>query len=81
MFTLNNINKFDESGYYAESYPCPSCNYTATVFVTPPQMFAYNQGASAQDVLAAYPADVRERFISGYCAECWDNLFDFGDED
>ena len=82
MFTLNNIVKAaDLSGYYAESKPCPICNYTATVFVTPPQMFAYNQGAYIQDVLPDYDNDTRERFISGYCGECWNDLFGGYDED
>ena len=76
MFILNNIVKAaDLSGYYAESKPCPTCNYTATVFVTPPQMFAYNQGAYIQNVLPDYDNDTRERFISGYCGECWNAMF------
>ena len=82
MFTLNNIVKSPAlDGYYAESLACPTCNYTATVFVTPPQMFAYNQGAYIQDVLPTYENDVRERFISGYCGECWNDLFAGFDED
>lgn len=82
MYTLNNIVKAaDLSGYYAESKPCPGCNYTTLVFVTPPQMFAYNQGAYIQDVLPTYENDVRERFISGYCADCWNDLFAYDEEE
>ena len=83
MFTLNNIVKAaDLSGYYAESKPCPTCNYTAMVFVTPPQLYAYNQGAYPETVLPDYDVDTRERFISGYCGECWNAMFSFPyDED
>ena len=78
MFILNNIVKAaDLSGYYAESKPCPNCNYTATVFISPQKLYAYNQGAYIQEVLEGYTPDVRERFISGYCGECWDAMFSF----
>jgi hypothetical protein len=30
----------------------------------------------AQDVLFGYPAEIRERFITGYCDTCWNQIFD-----
>jgi ribosomal protein S27E len=81
MFTLNNITKSpDLRGYFVESKPCPMCGYSATVYVSSAQMFAYNQGAYIHDVLPNYDFDTRERFISGYCGDCWNTMFSF-DED
>jgi hypothetical protein len=43
-------------------------------------LYAYNQGAYAQEVLSAYDAGVRERFISGTCEVCWALMWEFDDE-
>lgn len=76
MFTLHTPTKLpDLSGYFVTSHACPMCNVRATVIVTPQEIFAYNQGANAQEVLGAYDADVREQFISGTCADCWNAMF------
>jgi hypothetical protein len=76
MFTLNNPTKTsDLSAYKVTSQPCPTCNETLTVRITPQQLFAYNQGDSILNVLGGYDADVRERFMSGLCAYCWDGMF------
>lgn len=77
MFTLNNPMKVMEGNYVVTSNPCPMCGETKTVAITGDKLFAYNQGAMAQDVLSAYDADIRERFISGICENCWD----FGDDE
>jgi hypothetical protein len=80
MLTLNNPTKFpDQSAYFVTSHPCPECDEALTIVVTPEQLYAYNQGAYAQEVLADYPNHVKERFITGYCDDCWKNLF--GDDD
>ena len=77
MFTLLNPTKSpDLSGYYVQSLDCPMCGYSMTAFVTSQQMFAYNQGAYIQDVLPTYSPDERERFMSGICGECWNQMFD-----
>ena len=82
MFTLlNPVKSPDLSGYYVQSLDCPMCGYATTAFVTSQQMWEYNQGGYAHDVLSAYDADVRERFISGICGECWNNLFEMEEED
>lgn len=78
---LNPVKAPDLSGYFVESLPCPSCNYTTHAFVSSEQMFAYRQGAYAQDVLTDYDAATRERFISGVCGDCWNAMFSFEDEE
>lgn len=82
MFTLHNITKTaDLRGYIVSSAPCPTCQDVFQTVVTPDKLYAYNQGAYVQDVLSHLTMDVRERFISGYCTECWDKLFGYADED
>jgi len=77
MFTLHNITKVeDQSGYIVTSHPCPSCNTTASIKITPDKLYAYNQGAYAQEVLSKYHPGIRERFISGMCDPCWAELYD-----
>ena len=72
MFTLHNATKLpDLSGYFVTSHACPMCGTTDTVIVTPEELFAYNQGSMVQQVLSRFDADIRERFISGICGECW----------
>jgi hypothetical protein len=61
--------------YVVTSHPCPTCNETKTVSISSSELFAYHQGAYAQDVLSDYDADVRERFITGICGTCWDEMF------
>ena len=75
MFTLNNPTKLDDlSGYFVTSHACPMCDVRVTITVTPEQLFAYNQGALAHQVLSDYDADTREQFISGTCADCWNAM-------
>ena len=76
MFTLNNPTKLaDLSGYYVTSRDCPMCDTNVTVIVTPQELFAYNQGALAHEVLGRFDADTREQFITGTCADCWNAMF------
>lgn len=75
MFTLHNPVKTLNGSYVVTSHPCPTCNQTQNVAITSDKLFAYHQGAYAQDVLSAYDADVRERFITGICGICWNEMF------
>ena len=78
MFTLKNPTKLaDLSGYTVYSHKCFGCGTFISLTVTPAQMFAYNQGATAQEVLADHSPVIRERFISGVCGTCWDTFSDF----
>lgn len=74
MFVLNNITKNDVLNYFVDSLPCPACKSTTTIEITPDKLYAYNQGAMAQQVLVGYSPDVRERFITGYCDTCWNKM-------
>ena len=71
MFTLTNPMKVMNERYVVTSLPCPDCKETQTVSISSEQLFAYNQGGYAQDVLKDYDAGVRERFISGMCNDCF----------
>lgn len=76
MFVLNNPVKLDDlSGYKVTSNICAGCSESVTITITPEQLYAYNQGGYAQDVLPEVPVDERERFISGICGDCWQTLF------
>lgn len=82
MFTLNNIVKTaDLSAYSVTSKACPTCDETITIQIAPEKLFLYNQGGYVQDVLSNFDVDVRERFITGTCGECWDSMFGSGDLD
>lgn len=63
--------KVMNDNYVVTSHPCPMCGETQTVKVTSAELYAYNQGSMAQQVLSNYDAGVRERFISGICNDCW----------
>jgi len=80
MFTLNNPMKVMDNNYVVTSHPCPRCGETKTVAISSEKLFAYNQGAMAQDVLSDFDNDVRERFISGTCHHCWNAMFAYLDE-
>lgn len=85
MFTLHNPTKIqdgdDYGKYLVTSHPCPACGETITIMIEPQQLFKYNQGALAQDVLEGFSLAVIERFITGYCEPCWDNIFPDDDDD
>jgi predicted RNA-binding Zn-ribbon protein involved in translation (DUF1610 family) len=75
MFTLHNPVKTLNGSYVVTSHPCPMCGDTQNVAITSDKLFAYHQGAYAQEVLSDFDADIRERFISGTCPTCWDSMF------
>ena len=79
MFTLHNPMKVMNERYVVTSHPCPTCGEEKTVSISSEQLFAYRQGGYAQTVLSDYDADTRERFITGICGGCWNEMF--GDEE
>jgi predicted RNA-binding Zn-ribbon protein involved in translation (DUF1610 family) len=62
-----------------ESPPCPKCGKTAFFEVTEEELKKRNQGELIQVAFPKMSADDRERFVSGYCPPCWDEIF--GDEE
>ena len=76
MFTLNNPVKTEPLlAYKVQSNVCAGCGESITILITPESMEAYNQGGYVQDVLSGFAPDIRERFVSGICGECWKTLF------
>lgn len=54
---------------------CPHCKNIAKIQITDDEYAALENGAYVQDALSRFPADVRERFITGFCGPCWDEMF------
>lgn len=72
---LRNITKVIEGTYAVDSLPCPECNEVLTIEIDGSNVFQYHQGARIDSVLPDLSDDERERFITGYCSDCWNNLF------
>lgn len=72
---LNNITKKEEGVYKVSSLPCPDCQGVLELEIGGYNLFRYNQGALISEVLGEFSADQRERFVSGYCADCWKKIF------
>jgi hypothetical protein len=72
---LNEITKKEEGVYNVSSLSCPDCKGVLTLEIGSDKLFRYNQGALISEVLAEFSADQRERFISGYCGDCWKKIF------
>jgi hypothetical protein len=68
-----------------QSKLCPGPSHegplTLVVEVTEEAYQRWLAGAYIQDVFPDLSLDDRERFISGYCTPCWDQLFPFPEED
>jgi hypothetical protein len=76
MLTLLNPTKNNNLNYFVTSLDCPVCLDNTTIEITSDKLYLYNQNGMAQDVLFGYPAEIRERFITGYCDTCWNQIFD-----
>lgn len=56
---------------------CPGCKSPGPIYYATRQQasdFA-SRRKNLQEIMPEVSADDRERFITGYCAPCWDNLF------
>jgi hypothetical protein len=78
---IPSVTKIEEGRYNISSLPCPDCNTIVTFEIDGSALFLARQGGSVQSVLPDKSADIRERFVSGYCAPCWTKLFDYDDDD
>ena len=58
-----------------QSPPCPGCQEVKTLEVTAEAYMAWQMGKHIQDAMPELSANDRERLITGYCPECWDELF------
>lgn len=58
------------------SLPCPGCGDHITIAATVPQFMAYmRRGQFVQNVFPELDDDTRERFISGVCPTCWEEMY------
>lgn len=77
MFEPDFANNWD--GTYTVSATC-ECGTTTTANVQTRDVFAWRQGAFAQEAFPLVPASDREHlFISGICPDCWDRMFSEGE--
>lgn len=81
MMSIPKITKIREGKYAIESPICPGCNKTETVEIDGQSLFRFRQGEKIQDVMPNMSADVRERFMSGYCPPCWTETFGSDDDE
>jgi hypothetical protein len=55
--------------------PCPRCGGTKDLEVQFSEVVAYESGAKIQDAFPRMSADDRERLLTGYCPDCWNQIF------
>lgn len=59
-----------------KSKQCPGCDGYGTYEITQEQLDALQSGRGfIHDILPEYGPGVWERFITGYCSDCWDKMF------
>ena len=76
-----NISKTEAGDYDITSPNCPHCGLAGlTETISSDALYALNRGATALATLPYSTPEERERFISGYCPDCWNTLFDFDGE-
>lgn len=78
---LNNINKIEEGLYSVESLPCPKCESSMKTELTGRQLHAYRNDNLIDEVLPDLNPGDRERFITGICPPCWDEMFQYEEEE
>lgn len=73
---------------YIQSKACPAEGHDPgkpariTVAVTEAQLKAFNMGQLLiQEVFPHMSSSDRERFMTGYCSDCWDKMFPAEEED
>jgi len=81
---------FNEKGeeYYPEereiacvaSKPCPDCQQRVYFLLPMSATQAYSINHHVGQSFPMLNADQRERFITGYCVPCWNDLFAYVDD-
>lgn len=62
--------------------PCPRCKKTEVIDIPGLEYMALNENKVAiQRAAPSLTAAQRERFITGYCEPCYDEIFSFDEED
>ena len=62
------------------SKACPDCKEHAYFLVPVSATLAYAVSHHVGQSFPMFNADQRERFITGYCAPCWNDLFAYVDD-
>jgi len=57
------------------SLSCPCCGESTSIMITEDEYSELQNGELIQNVLKRIPPEIRERYISGFCPKCWDNIF------
>ena len=59
---------------------CVNCGKHTAIVITTEQkerlQKRFETGEHIQDILSELPPDQRELFISGFCGDCWDEIFE-----
>jgi hypothetical protein len=73
---ISKLEKIKEGHYRVSSATCPECHTSETIEVSSKWVFDMHQGGTVSELLPfpKYSMDLRERFISGLCAPCWDKV-------
>lgn len=54
---------------------CPRCGKTFIVFVDLGGIEKYENGMPIQDAFPTTSTDAREMLLSGFCPNCWEDVF------
>jgi len=58
---------------------CPECHSDKIIKVETRDWLKWNSGVYVQNAFPYLSPEDRESLITGYCGDCWDNLFSFGE--
>ena len=77
---ITHVGKIAEGNYTISSPPCPKCAEVFTTEITGDELYRINRG-ELNVLTPRLSPEERERFLSGYCSPCWDDLFAETEED
>jgi len=75
------LTKKTDTTYELTSVPCPDCSSQVTIEIDGTSVYLDNQGELIQNTLPEQAPEVRERFVSGICGDCWKSLFGVVDDE
>lgn len=73
----DNRDLFRDAGEYSAipTKPCPQCSSIVWIIITQEAYDRYRSGALIQNAFPTMSHVLRERFLSGFCGPCWENIF------
>ena len=78
---ISEFKLMDKEGQTYAQIPCTWCKTVVDIPVTMIQIERWRNGAMIQQAMPQLSKDLREMFISGTCAKCWDQMFPPEDDD